>query len=229
MRRLVLIIAILLVLVPAMILVAVSGTVNMQLADRAVSYPSAPQTAAQPPQNADGLLEDYRRELEAAGVEEFKISLNDAGTAVTVGVFLSADDYARFLEAAAENGDVGAWYAYLDDLAERTAPMARSWKGNGGKRFAVNVLRASGSVNEILASLVNGELEADQFSVTATEAARATPAVSIVYVLNTSSGVFHLPGCAAAANIAPENRMTSALSRGELLADGFSPCGLCDP
>ena len=49
------------------------------------------------------------------------------------------------------------------------------------------------------------------------------------YLLNTSSMKFHDPDCGGAASIKEENRMTVTASREELIAQGYSPCGQCDP
>jgi len=55
------------------------------------------------------------------------------------------------------------------------------------------------------------------------------PAVQTKYVLNTSTKKFHLPGCRYAGEIAVKNRQESAESRAELIAQGYSPCGVCNP
>lgn len=49
------------------------------------------------------------------------------------------------------------------------------------------------------------------------------------YVLNTSSMKFHLPDCAGAARIAPQNRRETTASRQALLDQGYTPCGSCGP
>ncbi len=52
---------------------------------------------------------------------------------------------------------------------------------------------------------------------------------AFTYVLNTRSGKFHDPGCSGAADIKEENRQTYTGSREDLLAQGYSPCGQCQP
>lgn len=49
------------------------------------------------------------------------------------------------------------------------------------------------------------------------------------YVLNTNSRRFHLPGCASVADMKPDNRQDYEGSREMLLAQGYQPCGSCDP
>lgn len=49
------------------------------------------------------------------------------------------------------------------------------------------------------------------------------------YILNTSSKKFHRPDCSGAASMSQANRQTYTGSRDELIAQGYSPCGQCDP
>lgn len=49
------------------------------------------------------------------------------------------------------------------------------------------------------------------------------------YVLNTSSGKFHLPSCSSVEKMDPSNRQDYTGSREDLIAQGYSPCGSCKP
>ena len=49
------------------------------------------------------------------------------------------------------------------------------------------------------------------------------------YVLNTGSKKFHLPDCSSVEKIKTENRKESNATRYELMAEGYAPCGRCDP
>lgn len=51
----------------------------------------------------------------------------------------------------------------------------------------------------------------------------------ITYVLNTKSKKFHYPSCHSASKIKESNKATFVGTREELIADGYSPCGNCDP
>ena len=57
------------------------------------------------------------------------------------------------------------------------------------------------------------------------------PMILVVYpcFLNTRSMKFHDPGCSGAADIKAENRQTYTGSREDLIAQGYSPCGQCQP
>lgn len=49
------------------------------------------------------------------------------------------------------------------------------------------------------------------------------------YVLNTSSKKFHYPNCSSVGRMSPSNYAESTETRDTLIAQGYSPCGNCDP
>lgn len=52
---------------------------------------------------------------------------------------------------------------------------------------------------------------------------------SAKYILNTNTKKFHYPSCGSAGRIAAKNYGESNESREQLIAQGYSPCGNCDP
>ncbi len=50
-----------------------------------------------------------------------------------------------------------------------------------------------------------------------------------VYILNTKTKKFHFADCGSAATITAENRQEYIGDRETLIADGYTPCGNCDP
>ena len=49
------------------------------------------------------------------------------------------------------------------------------------------------------------------------------------WILNTNSKRFHRPGCSGAAEIRPQNRQDFHGARGDLIEQGYKPCGTCKP
>ena len=49
------------------------------------------------------------------------------------------------------------------------------------------------------------------------------------YVVNTNSNKFHLPDCEGAEQIADHNRLDVHTTREDLIAQGYEPCGSCQP
>jgi len=65
-------------------------------------------------------------------------------------------------------------------------------------------------------------------SAISTEAAGDT-GTAAKYILNTHTMKFHLPGCKYAEKISKKNYAESNESRDQLIAEGYSPCGYCNP
>lgn len=49
------------------------------------------------------------------------------------------------------------------------------------------------------------------------------------YILNTSSHKFHRPDCSSVQSIRPENKQEYTGEREDLIVQGYSPCGSCNP
>lgn len=61
------------------------------------------------------------------------------------------------------------------------------------------------------------------------EVAAQSTSPAIDYVLNWNTMVFHYASCGHADRISPENRQDVHDSRENVIAQGFSPCGVCTP
>ncbi len=64
---------------------------------------------------------------------------------------------------------------------------------------------------------------------TGTDTAENSQTAESLYVLNNNTMKFHRPGCSSVQKISEKNYGESSLSRDELMAQGYSPCGNCDP
>lgn len=51
----------------------------------------------------------------------------------------------------------------------------------------------------------------------------------VKYVVNTNSKKFHKPDCSSAKKISDKNRAEMTATREQMIADGYSPCGTCNP
>ena len=61
------------------------------------------------------------------------------------------------------------------------------------------------------------------------DGATAGEGEAVTYILNTSSHKFHYPDCSGVANMSEANKETFTGSREELIAQGYAPCGQCNP
>ncbi len=173
MRRLLLILALLLVLVPAVILVAVSGTVTMQLAGRAVAFPPAAPTVTPPPGalSVEDLAEACRAQLEALYPDAYSLELD--GDDLLVRVVLSPETDALCLEEA-NRGELSTWYPIADALVEASGEWYRTFAANGHPeiKFNLSYVRREETGERRLCTAVNGYLNYDFYELVAREAAR---------------------------------------------------------
>lgn len=51
----------------------------------------------------------------------------------------------------------------------------------------------------------------------------------MTYIVNTSSGKFHEPHCSSVEKISEKNKKEVTATREEMIENGYSPCGYCDP
>lgn len=51
----------------------------------------------------------------------------------------------------------------------------------------------------------------------------------VQYVLNTNSKKFHRPDCSGVESMSDKNRQDTVADRDELIAQGYSPCAICNP
>lgn len=92
----------------------------------------------------------------------------------------------------------------------------KSWQGSG----TTDTGSASGS---------DKTNESKPQKPTEQETQASSSQTSSTYVLNTNSKKFHYPDCSSAKKISSKNRAESNKSRDTLIAEGYSPCGNCDP
>ena len=55
------------------------------------------------------------------------------------------------------------------------------------------------------------------------------PEEESTYIININTGKFHVPGCYSVKQMKESNKMEYTGSRDELVAEGYSPCGNCNP
>ena len=52
---------------------------------------------------------------------------------------------------------------------------------------------------------------------------------AVTYVLNTNTMKFHKPTCRSVKQIKPQNRLDTVATRKDVVAQGYSSCGICNP
>lgn len=75
----------------------------------------------------------------------------------------------------------------------------------------------------------SGVADAPAIPPSATAQGESTPSPAQDYTVNENTRKFHLPSCASVKKIKPENRQDVHCPREDLIAEGYDPCGICNP
>lgn len=165
-------------------------------------------------------------DLVARGVQMEAKSIEDNGEAVQFNVFVYnvepgvAIDYVT--GESQESADTPA-VASKGEGTITTAAAARAAQATG-ESGAHSSTGNAGESSDASASGSNSGSTSTNASDTASSSAEQHD-----YILNVKNKKFHLPTCSAVNDIAAANRQDFTGTRDELIAKGYSPCGICNP
>ena len=128
------------------------------------------------------------------------------------------------------------WQKLLAQAAESCASAREYLDMAGGGDYAL-VWRfvSNADYSTVYAQIIDGEIVYDVVDATppGERIQRSLQAPgeeqNRAFVLNTASKTFHVPGCTWAARISDQNKREVIGPRSELIAEGYSPCGICNP
>lgn len=165
-------------------------------------------------------------DLVARGVQMEAKSIEDNGEAVQFNVFVYnvepgvAIDYVT--GESQESADTPA-VASKGEGTITTAAAARAAQA-AGESGASSSTGNAGESSDAGASGSGSSSTSTNASDTASSSAEQHD-----YILNVKNKKFHLPTCSAVNDIAAANRQDFTGTRDELIAKGYSPCGICNP
>lgn len=165
-------------------------------------------------------------DLVARGVQMEAKSIEDNGEAVQFNVFVYnvepgvAIDYVT--GESQESADTPA-VASKGEGTITTAAAARAAQA-AGESGASSSTGNAGESSDAGASGSGSSSTSANASDTASSSAEQHD-----YILNVKNKKFHLPTCSAVNDIAAANRQDFTGTRDELIAKGYSPCGICNP
>ena len=165
-------------------------------------------------------------DLVARGVQMEAKSIEDNGEAVQFNVFVYnvepgvAIDYVT--GESQESADTPA-VASKGEGTITTAAAARAAQA-AGESGASSSTGNAGESSDAGASGSGSSSTSTNASDTASSSAEQHD-----YILNVKNKKFHLPTCSAANDIVAANRQDFTGTRDELIAKGYSPCGICNP
>lgn len=166
-------------------------------------------------------------DLVARGVQMEAKSIEDNGEAVQFNVFVYnvepgvAIDYVTGESQESANTPAVASKGE-DTITTAAAARAAQAAGESGasSSFAGN---ASESSSASASGSGSGSTSANASDTASSSAEQHN------YILNVKNKKFHLPTCSAVNDIAAANRQDFTSTRDELIAKGYSPCGICKP
>lgn len=82
---------------------------------------------------------------------------------------------------------------------------------------------------QISIDYATGASELQEASTSTNAQASSTASTEQSYVLNTNSKKFHTPGCSAVSRMKEANKKAYTGTRDALVAQGYTPCGICKP
>lgn len=162
MGRILAILALLFILIPAIILVGASSQVNMAMHNQFPGDSTPPPTNTPIPGalTVEELVDACRARLDEIYPDAYSISLE--GNDLIIRIVLSPETDAVCLEEA-NRGELSTWYPLAAALTEASNQWYRTFAGNGHRIFKVNIsyIRDGETGAYRLATAVNGTLVYD--------------------------------------------------------------------
>ena len=179
---------------------------------------------------------NLRRLLDQVIPGEYRTTVDRDARTLTVDEWDPALDEDYLNRALTDIDYLRMWQKLLAEAAESCAGAREYMDKAGGSDYSL-VWRfiSSEDYSTVYAQIIDGEIVYDVVDATAPgeriQRSLEAPGEeeNRPFVLNTSSMIFHRPGCTWAARISDLNKRDVIGPRSELIAEGFSPCGVCHP
>lgn len=179
---------------------------------------------------------NLRRLLDQVIPGKYRTTIDREARTLTVDQWDPALDEDSLNRALTDIDHLRMWQKLLAETAESCASSRSFLDMAGGEGYSL-VWRfvSNEDYSTVYAEIVDGELVYDvvdatppgeriQRSLEAPGEEQNRP-----FVLNTASKTFHVPGCTWASRISDDHKREVIGPRSELIAEGYSPCGICNP
>ena len=166
-------------------------------------------------------------DLVARGVQMEAKSIEDNGEAVQFNVFVYNVEPGVAIDYVTGESQESANTPAVASKGEgtiTTAAAARAAQAAGESGASSSFAGNAGESSSAGASSFGSGSTSANASDTASSSAEQHD-----YILNVKNKKFHLPTCSAVNDIAAANRQDFTGTRDELIAKGYSPCGICKP
>lgn len=152
-------------------------------------------------------------------------------TVIDSGADLSAD----VLKVGHHGSDSSTSYPFLREVMPKYAVISAGKDNKYGHPDQTTLSRLEDAGVKIYRTDLNGDIQVLSDGKTVFVSADKKTAEESAgsqeknYVVNTSTGKFHLPSCGSVKKISADNRMDIRSTRKDLIKKGYEPCGSCQP
>ncbi len=113
--------------------------------------------------------------------------------------------------------------------SQSTSQSAAATSEAAGQSTADQAAAQAAAQTEQAAQATQAAAAAQTAQAAAAQPAAASSEQSIDYILNTNTKKFHYPNCSAVSKMKDSNKQAVNAVRSQLIAQGYSPCGICNP
>lgn len=203
--------------------------------------PALPEiTSATQPMGLDEIHLRIKKVFDSTMPGHYMLYMDKEASTLTLDMWVDGYNASTANAALHSREYLNKWNANLEDGRTLCAQMQQLASDHGHPELTI-ILRTVNcdDTGQIFATFERGVLTYDVVADTPPgeevpdPASRVLPTVTAGeihdYVVNTASAVFHLPSCSAAGQIAAYNRAVVPGDRADLIAQGYTPCGRCNP
>ena len=207
----------------------------------ATPAPALPEiTSATQPMTLDEIHLRFKKNCDASMPGHYLLDMDKESKTLTLDMWVDGYNAAVPNAALRSRTYLDKWNSSLNGERDLCAQMQQLVDDHGHPELTVVVrLVNCDDTGQIFAVFERGLLTYDVVADTPPGETVPDPSSRVqssttsnvlnTYVVNISSGVFHLPGCSAASQIAEYNRASFTGDRADLISQGYHPCGSCNP
>ena len=149
---------------------------------------------------------------------------------LTIAIWIDDMDEAAVAAMIGATGTRDSWSELVADLENASGSWQDAFDRSGFSDVTVVVhLLNPSNLDNALASAAHGQLIYDVVDGYVSSRTAVSQPASQTFVINKDSKVFHLLTCGAVDHIKPENFDYYVGTRDGAIANGYSPCSLCNP
>lgn len=164
---------------------------------------------------------------------EGDILCSSDGTTITftTGKTATADLYTAGAKTGSKSKSTGTVQSTTQNTSQSTSQSNAADSGNASRTAAQTATQTTGQMTDQTTAQTPNQTAQTAADTTAqsVQPAASSNEQSIDYILNTNSKKFHYPNCSGVAKMKESNKQAVNATRSQVIAQGYSPCGICNP